>query len=381
MMRKSFLAAAVTALCLAAGCNLGRRGEERGTPPSYSTSPQQRSMPRNTPAIQSYAEIVDRTTPAVVTIRSARRVRAPQQFPFSDDPMFEFFFGRRRAVPREEPQQRQLGLGSGVIVSGDGYALTNHHVIDGAEEITVEMPNRQTYQADLVGSDPPSDLAVLKINARDLPTLELGNSDDVRVGDLALAIGNPLGIGQTVTLGIISAKGRATGLSDGSFEDFLQTDAPINRGNSGGALVNTAGQLIGINSQILSPTGANIGIGFAIPSNMARNVMDQLIRHKRVRRGGLGVSIGPVTGEIAKKLGLKETRGIFVASVVPGGAAAQAGMREGDVIVGFNGESVNSVNDFRIRVSSTPPGTEVTLKILRGGREQDLRVRLGELRA
>jgi S1-C subfamily serine protease len=196
-----------------------------------------------------------------------------------------------------------------------------------------------------------------------------------------LAIGNPLGIGQTVTMGIISAKGRATGLSDGSFEDFLQTDAPINRGNSGGALINTAGDLVGINSQILSPTGANIGIGFAIPSNMARNVMEQLIKTKRVRRGALGVSIGPVTSEVAQKLGMKEARGVFVAQVVPGGAAASAGLREGDVIVAVNGEPVTTVNDLRIRVSSTAPGSELPLTIVRGGKEQQVRVKLGELRA
>jgi serine protease Do len=384
-MRTNVTATVALATVLAGCIAPSRRAEreERGAPPSYSARSeapqQQRSAPRNTPAVQSYADVVDRTTPAVVTIRSARRVRAPQQFPFFDDPLFQQFFGRR-AAPRDAPEQQQLGLGSGVIVRGDGYTLTNHHVIDGAEQITIEMQNRRTYQAELVGSDPPSDLAVLKINASGLPTLHLGNSDDVRVGDLVLAIGNPLGIGQTVTMGIISAKGRATGLSDGSFEDFLQTDAPINRGNSGGALINTAGDLVGINSQILSPTGANIGIGFAIPSNMARNVMDQLVNTKRVRRGALGVSIGPVTSEIAQKLGLKETRGVYVAQVVPGGAAASAGLREGDVIVAVKGEPVNTVNDLRIRVSSTAPGTEVPLTIIRGGKEQEVRVRLGELR-
>jgi Do/DeqQ family serine protease len=378
-MRLNLVAAVGIAGGILAGCNLRTtQTDERGLPPAAAPAPRQERA-RSVPAIHSYAEIVDRTTPAVVTIRSARRVRAPQQFPFFNDPTFQQFFGRR-GTPREEPQQQQLGLGSGVIVTADGYTLTNHHVVDGAEEITIEMPNRATYRADLVGSDPPSDLAVLKIGATSMPTLQLGDSNDVRVGDVALAIGNPLGIGQTVTMGIISAKGRATGLSDGSFEDFLQTDAPINRGNSGGALVNTAGELIGINSQILSPTGANIGIGFAIPSNMAKNVMDQLIRNKRVRRGGLGVSIGTVTGEIAQKLGLKEPRGVYVAQVVPGGAAAAAGLREGDVIVAINGEPVTTVNDLRIRTSSTPPGSEVTLTVLRGGREQQIKVRLGELR-
>ena len=339
----------------------------------------QRAAPRNAPALQSYSEIVDKTTPAVVTIRSARRARAPQQFPFQLDPLFEEFFGRR--APREAPERQQLGLGSGVIVSADGYILTNHHVIDGAEEITIEMVDRETFKAELIGSDPPSDLAVLRAERRTgLPRLDLGNSDEMRIGDVVLAIGNPLGIGQTVTMGIISAKGRATGLSDGSFEDFLQTDAAINRGNSGGALINTNGELVGINSQILSPTGAYIGIGFAIPSNMAKSVMDQLVSTGRVRRGQLGITIQPVTAEIAEKLKMDRPRGVLVREVSPGGPAQRAGLRSGDVILALNGTEVNDSNALRIRVASTPPGTEVTVKVLRDGREQDLRVRLGEFR-
>src|SRR5688572_22579862 len=200
----------------------------------------------------SYADLVSRVSPAVVTIRSTERARPAQQFPFMDDPQFREFFGDR--IPQQQTPRQVQGVGSGVIINSEGYILTNHHVVDGALEVRVELTDNRTYTAKVVGSDPPSDLAVLKIEARNLPTVTMGDSDKVRVGDPVLALGNPMGIGQTVTSGIVSAKGRSTGLSDGSFEDFLQTDAAINRGNSGGALVNTNGELIGINSQILSPS-------------------------------------------------------------------------------------------------------------------------------
>jgi Do/DeqQ family serine protease len=266
-----------------------------------------------------------------------------------------------------------------VIVSGDGYILTNHHVIDGAEEVTVELNDQRSFSAKLVGSDPPSDLAVLKIDQSNLPVLNMGDSDRARVGDVVLAIGNPLGLEQTVTAGIISAKGRSTGLSDGTFEDFIQTDAPINQGNSGGALVTASGDLIGINSQILSPTGGNIGIGFAIPVNMARNVMDQLIRSGRVRRGSLGVTIQPLTPDAIERLGLQNARGALVNSVVSGSAADRAGVRPGDVITAFNGTAITDPNALRNAVARTAPGTDVTLTIWRNRREEQLRVRLGEL--
>jgi len=271
-----------------------------------------------------------------------------------------------------------MALGSGVIVQRDGTILTNHHVIDGAEQIQVELTNHRVFKAKVVGSDPPSDLAVLKIDAKDLDALSLGNSDQVRVGDIALAIGNPLGLGQTVTAGIISAKGRATGLSDGSFEDFLQTDAPINQGNSGGALINTRGELIGISSQILSTSGGNIGIGFAIPSNMARNVLDQILEGGKVHRGQLGVSIQPMTPELASKLGLSDVQGALVNSVIPNGPAAKAGLRQGDVIVDLNGAAVTDGNTLRNHVASTAPGTKVNLGIFRDHQKQQIQVTLGE---
>jgi len=326
--------------------------------------------------IVSYADVVSRVSPAVITIHSASRVRAPQQFPFMDDPLFRQFFGDR--VPQQTPELRRVGLGSGVIISTDGYILTNHHVIDGAEQIKVDLNDDRTLDAKVVGSDPPSDLAVLKIDANNLPVLALGDSDKVRVGDVVLAIGNPLGIGQTVTMGIISAKGRQTGLSNGSFEDFLQTDAPINQGNSGGALVSTASELIGINSQILSPSGGSIGIGFAIPSNMARTVADTLVKYGKVRRGQLGITVVKANSEPARLLGVKETKGVVVAQVQPGGAADRAGLRAGDVITSFNGMEVNDPNAFRNHVASTAPGIDVTLTILRDGREQQIHAKLGE---
>ncbi len=324
----------------------------------------------------SYADVVEKTSPAVVRIESDIRVKQQQ----SQSPLDDFF--NFPQMPQGQQPQVQRGLGSGVIVSADGFVLTNNHVVEGAEKIVVMTSDNKTFDAKVIGLDAASDLAVLKIEAANLPFLGLGNSDNVRVGDVVLAIGNPLGIGQTVTAGIISAKGRRTGLSDGnSFEDFLQTDAPINRGNSGGALVNLTGELIGINSQILSSgqQGGSIGIGFSIPSNMAKNVMEQLIATGKVRRGQLGVGIQAVTDDIREAFGLKDTKGVLINEVKRGSAAEKAGLKRDDVIIAINGDLIDDTNVLRNKVASTQPGTEVKMKIMRDGKEDEIPVTLDEL--
>jgi serine protease Do len=325
----------------------------------------------------TYAGIVDQIAPAVVTIRSERRTRnISQGVPFDLRDFFGDRFGSR--TPRM-PERRERGLGSGVIVRPDGYILTNNHVVEGANQVNAELTDGRTFIAKVVGTDAPSDLAVLKIDGTNLQTLALGNSDAVRVGDVVLAVGNPLGIGQTVTMGIVSAKGRATGGAGGDgYEDFIQTDAPINQGNSGGALVDTRGELVGINSQILSPSGGNIGIGFAIPANMAKNVMTQLIDNGKVQRGMLGVTIQPVTSDIARSLGLEHARGALVNNVEAGSPAEKSGVRRGDVITAINGETIKDGNSLRNEVSQLLPGSSVKLTIVRDGKEQQVTATLAE---
>ena len=310
---------------------------------------------------------------------------SPTDFQAPDD-LFRRFFGDQfgdqpgRGQPPPRPR-RQQAVGSGVVVGADGYILTNNHVIDGADDIKVDLTDGRTLTAKLVGSDKPSDLALLKINASDLHALALANSDAVEVGDVVLAVGNPLNLGQTVTMGIISAKGRSTGVGDGGYEDFLQTDAPINHGNSGGALVNTKGELVGINSQILSPSDGNIGIGFAIPANMARHVMDQLRTSGRVTRARLGVTVQPVTSDMAASLGLKQVGGAIVGGVQPGSAAERAGVKQGDVIISFNGQPVHDTNTLRNRVADASPGSTASLVVERDGTERTLTVKLDEAEA
>jgi Do/DeqQ family serine protease len=373
----------ILSLLLISGCKYGQFGEQ-----TASTAETQAQQPIAPPAPvvvdgvrTSYADVVQKTSPAVVRIEADIKARqeSPQQQRQQQSPLEEFFNFPQQPQNRGQQPPTQRGLGSGVIVSQDGTVLTNNHVVEGAEKITVLMNDNRTYEAKVVGLDEPSDLAVLKIEASSLPFLNLGNSDNVRVGDVVLAIGNPLGIGQTVTAGIISAKGRRTGLSDGSFEDFLQTDAPINRGNSGGALVNLTGELIGINSQILSTSGGSIGIGFSIPSNMAKGVMEQLVASGRVRRGLLGVGIQDITEDNKEFFNLKDTKGVLISEVKPGSAADKAGFKRDDVVVAINGEAIEDRNILRNKVAGTLPGTEIKVKIVRDGQEQELAVVLGEL--
>src|SRR5678816_1707339 len=380
--RAGLLLSVTILICLAVACNRQDGHNVRLTsasdPVAYNSSAPAPASTNPTAIMptMSYADVVSKAAPAVVTIHSEMRMRQPQQFPFGNDPFFREFFGDR--VPPPAPERRREGLGSGVIVSQDGYVLTNHHVIDGADRIKVDLNDNRTLEAKVIGTDPPSDLAVLKVEASGLPVLGLGDSDRTRVGDVVLAIGNPLGVGQTVTMGIISAKGRQTGLSNGAFEDFLQTDAPINQGNSGGALVSTNNELIGINSQILSPSGGSIGLGFAIPSNMARRVMEQLINAGRVRRGQLGITVLRIPSEEAARLGVTQGPGVVVYQVQSGSAADRAGLRQGDVITALNGTAISDPNTFRNLIAGLGPGTEITLTVKRGGSEQQVRATLGE---
>ena len=332
------------------------------------------------PGIQtSFAPIVDRDLPAVVNISSSKVVKSNgnQMSPFMD-PFFRQFFGDNFRQFQQPSKQWERGLGSGVIVRADGYLLTNNHVIDGATDITVTLLDKREFKAKLVGTDSRTDIAVLKVDASNLPTLAFADSSKVRVGDVALAMGEPFGLRHTVTMGIISAKGR-NGLNIEGYEDFIQTDAAINPGNSGGALVDVRGNLIGINTAILSHgTGGNEGIGFAIPANMARNVMDQVMAHGKVVRGYIGVSPEEITPAMAKALRLTDVRGVLIGDVVAGSPAAKAGLQRGDVVTEVNGDRIEDMNQFRLKISMLAPGTTVNLKVLRDGASKAMAVKLIE---
>lgn len=369
------------------------KGGAGGKAPVFYAADQR--VPQNLTLTGGFSGVAKVVTPAVVTINTESRARSQQRLPFFMDPFRDFFntpdqddepTQRRRQTPQspQSPQGRgrllPSGVGSGVIVSPDGYILTNNHVVDGADRVRVELNDRRVFTAKIVGTDPPSDVAVLKIDASDLPTIPFGDSNAVEVGDIVLAVGNPLNIGQTVTMGIISAKSRSTGIGGGnSYEDFLQTDAAINRGNSGGALVNLGGELIGIPSQILSGSGGNIGIGFAIPSTMARKVMDDLIRNGKVRRGMLGIRIRSFDAETAEQFGYNSTKGALVEVVDPGSPAEAAGVRRGDIVTEFQGQRIEESAQLRNLASQTAPGTTVKLKVWRDGAERELTAKLAEM--
>jgi serine protease Do len=386
--RSSLIRARAKAGALVLGLGLASAGAWSATPVAPKSVEAAVSAPVTAASVSNpslvkagFADVVAKVTPAVVTIRVEAKA-TPQftqlPFEFPEGSPFGDLFGQRGRGGRQMPPQIQRGLGSGVIVSKDGYILTNNHVVDNATKISVELSDRRIVDGKLIGADPASDLAVVKIEAKDLPVLPVGDSNAMRIGDVVLAVGNPLGIGQTVTMGILSAKGRSTGLGDGSYEDFLQTDAAINQGNSGGALVNATGELIGINSQIMSPSGGNIGIGFAVPSNMAKNVMDQLVAHGRVHRGLLGVTVQGMTGELAQGLGLSKAEGALVSNVTPGGAADKAGIKRGDVILSYQGRPVIDTNSFRNEIAATKPGTTIALQVMRDGKTSEVKATLAE---
>jgi serine protease Do len=328
---------------------------------------------------EATAEVAAAARPAVVNISSTKTIHMRgMASPFSDDPFFRQFFGDQFRQFEKPRDYKQSGLGSGVIVDKNGYILTNNHVIKDADDIKVRLSDKKVFKGKIVGADPKTDLAVIKIDAVNLPVISLGDSDKLQVGDRVIAVGNPFGLNQTVTTGIISAKGRAdVGIAD--YEDFIQTDAPINPGNSGGALVNVKGELIGINTAILSSSGGNQGIGLAIPSNMAKTVMASLIKKGKVVRGWLGVAIQPITPDLAKQLGLKEEKGALVADIMEGSPAEKSGMQRGDVITEFDGKPVIDSTELKNLVANTSPGKEVTVKYIRDGNLKMVKVSIQEL--
>jgi Do/DeqQ family serine protease len=317
--------------------------------------------------------MLERATPAVVNISTVSVIRADDH-PLLRDPFFRWFFD----VPRNQQRRKNQSLGSGVIVdAAQGYVLTNHHVIDKADEVQVTLHDGRVLTATVLGADPDTDVALLQIPAEDLEALPLADSDRLRVGDFVVAIGNPFGLRQTVTSGIVSALGRS-GLGIEGYENFIQTDASINPGNSGGPLVNLRGELVGINTAILAPGGGNVGIGFAIPVNMARSVMEQIVEFGGVRRGVFGIGIQELTPQLAQALGVAQRRGAVIAEVRPGSAAADAGLQVGDVALSLNARPVVSAADLRTRLALLRIGDEVRLKVLRQGEERLLRARIAD---
>ena len=384
--RRSFKVGIMAGVFLITGVAVGIVFSSRlGWLPSAASSPTEGAA-TTVPALSgptppNFVPVVKAVMPAVVNISTRRTVRSqggdvPSQF--QDDPFFRQFFGEeffhRFQMPRE---RRESSLGSGVIVDSAGYIVTNNHVVAKADEIKVLLNDKREFTGKVVGTDPKSDIAIVKINAKDLPVITWGDSDKLEIGEYVLAIGNPFGLNQTVTQGIVSAVGRANvGIAD--YEDFIQTDAAINPGNSGGALVNARGQLVGINTAIFSRSGGYMGIGFAVPSNMTRAVMDSLIKTGKVVRGWLGVSIQEVTPDLAKQFGMKEARGALVNEVIPDSPAAAAGIQGGDIIIAFNGKAVDSPSTLRNTVAQTLVGKSVKVDVLREKKSVTVDVKISE---
>lgn len=329
---------------------------------------------------EALADIANSVMPAIVNISATRteKITETPLDPFFNDPFFRRFFGDRFRHPEMPRERKSFSLGSGVIVSSDGYILTNTHVVKDADKIKVLLSDKREFAGKVIGNDPKTEISVIKIEAADLPTVTIGDSDKLKIGELVLAVGNPFGLNQTITMGIVSAVGRANvGIAE--YEDFIQTDAAINPGNSGGALVNAQGVLVGINTAIFSTTGGYQGIGFAIPSNMVKIVMKSLIEIGKVIRGWLGVSIQAITPELAQQFNLKKDSGTLVADVIEGSPAEKAGLKRGDVIIDFDGKEVNEPFQLRNMVASTPPGETREMKIVREGETIAVRVTIGDL--
>ncbi|MBC8412365.1 DegQ family serine endoprotease, partial [bacterium] len=329
---------------------------------------------------RALAEVAERVKPAVVNIATVKTetLTGSSENPLLNDPFFRRFFGDQHRDHRAPREKKSASLGSGVIISSDGYILTNNHVVQDADEIKVLLSDKREFTGRLIGSDPKTDISVIKIDADNLSFLKMGESSNLRIGELVLAVGNPFGLNQTITMGIVSAVGRANvGIAD--YEDFIQTDAAINPGNSGGALVNIRGELVGINTAIFSTTGGYQGIGFAIPSKMAGAVMSSLIEHGRGVRGWLGVSVQPITHELAQQFHLDKDYGTLVADVVEGSPAAKAGIMRGDVIIAFDGQDVGEPYTLRNMSAGTVPGTEAELKLIRNRETLVLSVTIEEI--
>ncbi len=376
-LRRSVVIAAV----LAAGTQMYLSGkvyarEEAKLPPVKIQS-EDSPLKRDGKFTSSFSPVVKKVGPSVVKVFTTSKMRMPGALEGRMPRFFPFPPGADEDAPTQR-MPKQNGLGSGVIISKDGYILTNNHVVENADEIKVTLPNgADEYTAKVVGTDPKSDIAVLKIDAKDLPAITFADSDKIEVGDVVLAVGNPFGIGQTVTMGMISATGRASmGME---YEDFLQTDAAINPGNSGGALVDAEGRLVGINTAILSRSGGNQGIGFAIPSNMARNIMDSLVTNGRVVRGFMGVHIQDLTPGLAKEFKISKSEGAVVSDVTAKGPAEKAGLKSGDVIVEFDGKPVTDSRHLKLQVAQTAPEKTVPLEVYRDGKKKEMTITLREL--